>query len=163
MTAYSHQKDAQPQTASITNGYWFYFEVDGHNVAVFCSAISGQETVFVDDEIVSNFRNLLKMDARHTFQIDGVEYKIIIRTEKLLTGQISCTLRKGFQILGEQKKGLVQKFPFKTLFFTLLFLFLAGYGAGNLLFHIVQGFKELYLAGNDFGQTVYHFVQTLKG
>ncbi len=127
MAANSHKNNDVPVT--ISNGYWFYFDVDGHNIAVFGSTWSGRETVFVEDEIVSNFRNLFRLEGRHVFSINNADYTISLKMENLITGQLCCTLRKGKQVIGEQRKGYILA---RTFLYELLILVLAGYALGNI-------------------------------
>ncbi len=142
MATYSHQQDKQLDTISLTNGYWFYFEVDGNDIAVFASAWSGRETVFLNDEINSNRRNLFGFEGKHGVVINDTEYTIVISMENMLTGTVACKLMKGRKVLDEQSKGYIKGMSARSLFSKLILYVLAGYGAGTMAVQLVRLFVE---------------------
>lgn len=93
-----HPLDKKSGEVTFSNGVWFYFNIERHRVAVFGSCITGMERVYLNDELVSEKRNLTSLSGRHTFAANGSEYFIIFEIENYLTGEFLCTLTQADQI-----------------------------------------------------------------
>jgi hypothetical protein len=117
-----NQQDKKQVT--VKNGYWFFFEDDGNKIAMHGSAISGKETIYVNDEVVSETRNY-KFKSDHLFEINGVEYNVEFKMKSMLKGELLCSLYRENKLLTTESKAYFQK-DNKTILLTSL-------GAGFLV------------------------------
>ena len=90
--------------AGVRNGFWFFFDVDGHQVSVHNSALSGRERVWVDDELVVNRLSWSKY-SEHTVDVGGRAVEVAIALPSLKTPRMTCTLsHAGEQIACAEKE-----------------------------------------------------------
>jgi|SRR5690554_271536 len=78
--------------ASLRKGNWLIHE-DGDNVIqIWTSNLSGKEKVFVNNELISEKRNL-KKEAFHEFSDEqGVKYKVLFKTTSVSKGSSTCLI-----------------------------------------------------------------------
>ncbi|MCF6345208.1 MAG: hypothetical protein L3J00_01920 [Thiomicrorhabdus sp.] len=75
----------------------FMFHENDIKITVKSSVISGLESVYVNDKLMSKKRTF-KRNSRHIFHISGIEYQVLFKTE-ILKGQIKCTFFKNGQMI----------------------------------------------------------------
>ncbi|MEY4013634.1 MAG: hypothetical protein RLZZ290_498 [Pseudomonadota bacterium] len=89
--------------ALLTRGFWFYFEHNGHRIAVHNSAWTGRERVFVDDELVAT-KLSFRMRSRLHFSIDGLPLCAEIRVVDLWKRpRVECLLFDGDRMLAHER------------------------------------------------------------
>ena len=93
----------QDVEAGIRNGFWFFFELDGHQVTIHNSAISGRERVWVDDELVATGITWRKT-SRRTIEIDGRPVEVVLSLPSLLVARMTCELRHNGEQLAYAEK-----------------------------------------------------------
>lgn len=79
----------------IRKGIWVYFDFQNHRISVHLSALSGKETVYVDDHPVSEKRNLLSFKGKHAVKIDGQLLSIEIELQNPFTFKVEVSIKKG--------------------------------------------------------------------
>jgi hypothetical protein len=127
----SHTKQATMATASLVNGYWFYFNDNDTEIAVHGSAWSGRETVYVNDNPVSDKRELFKCSSNHEFTHNGFNYRVNYHLTNVLTGSLECSLYRDNKLLASQTKGFLGKSKGSWLFVVGMFLAGVGFGAAT--------------------------------
>lgn len=73
------------------SSYWFYFDGEPHSIAIQCSAWSGMEKFYVNNELVSSRRNW-RRNSEHQFSYEGHSFRVRFKVRNMLTGRVSCTL-----------------------------------------------------------------------
>ena len=73
------------------NGYYFYFEFNGLSFRAGGSSFSGKETVYVNDELVSNKRSQSTL-SEHEFSLNGDNYKLEFEVLDKIKGELACRL-----------------------------------------------------------------------
>ncbi|WP_285163414.1 hypothetical protein [Shewanella goraebulensis] len=136
--------DKKMDTISIHNGYWFYFEVDGLEIAAHGSAYSGRETIYINDNPVSDKRNLFSTKGSHSFHYQGKGYKVVFNMTSILRGELVCQLYIDNDLHAEQTKAYIESASKCVIDLLKVFgLFLvAGFFVGSLI-----GFLVNYFAG----------------
>jgi len=76
---------------TIKHGFWFFFEDDEIEIAVNVSAFSGKETVYVNDNPVSERRSYGFLSL-HNFQYKGKHYRVKCDVINIWTQKIECSL-----------------------------------------------------------------------
>ncbi len=117
------------KNVSLTHGYWFYFEVNGIEIAAHGSAYSGKETIYVNDNPVSEQRNLFNVSTTHTFKHSGKQYQVTFQVSNVFTGKVECNLFEEGQLQATQNKAFIDQTP-KGLGSVLLILglfFMGGF------------------------------------
>lgn len=76
---------------TIKDGFWFFFEDDGIEIAVNASAFSGKETVYVNDNPVSEKRSYGLLSL-HNFQYKGKYYRVKCDVINMWSQKIECSL-----------------------------------------------------------------------
>jgi len=110
---------------------WFVFHDGEHIIRAWGSSFSGLERVYVDDEVVSEQRNL-KRSSGHAFAIDSDRYVVRFVVVNLLKGQLNCRLLKNGDLLKSIVSGYVgTMFSFSGF---LLSVVAAGLVAGSAAF-----------------------------
>ncbi|MEC9342103.1 MAG: hypothetical protein VX663_11520 [Pseudomonadota bacterium] len=90
-------------TASFLSGLWFVFQDSGRRrIGVWCGALSGNQKVVVDGEVVSTQRHVLR-GATHTFTRQNDEYQVTLSSESLTNGIFDCILTKNGLPVGHQR------------------------------------------------------------
>jgi len=77
-----------------SGGRWFYFDIEGHSIALWASLISGLERLYIDNQLVSQKRSFY-FTSKHTFGLDGTQYVLTLTVDSPLTGvKSSCAINK---------------------------------------------------------------------
>ncbi len=79
---------------STLNGAWFYFDVDGHEIKVWGSTVTGRETIWIDGEEVVN-RLSWKLKTRHHIQVEDRELIVEFAVLNVLSGRLGCSIFEG--------------------------------------------------------------------
>ena len=124
--------------AGIRNGFWFFFEIDGHQVTVHNSAISGRERIWVDDNLVASGISWLKT-SRRSIEIDGRPVEVNLSLPSWLVARVTCTLRhNGEQIAFAEKELRADKPTSPWAIATSVLLgMVAGYAVVRVLLALV--------------------------
>ena len=85
-------------TASAVRGLWFVFNQDGHTFAIFASALTGKEEVYLDGQLVA-VRRKIAFTSAHTVQAGEREYTITLSTPNLKNGVFHATLAQSGTVL----------------------------------------------------------------
>ena len=80
-------------TSSFLKGIVFNFSDGNNKIKVVSSMKSGRETVYFNDEKVSEKRSM-KRQSQHKIVINGTVYEVEFNVTSLLDGIIKCTLIK---------------------------------------------------------------------
>lgn len=91
-------------TSGIREGYWFYFNDESVDIAVNGSMWSGRETVYVNDNPVSDKREMFKVKSSHTFTHAEQAYRVSFEMDNILTGRLECSLFKNNRLIAKQEK-----------------------------------------------------------
>jgi len=102
-----HGQDMHMSDRSLTNGFWFYFDVGEDQIAVHGSAWSGKEVVYFNDDPISETRNV-KFRSEHEFKKNGKQYKIIFLVESMLKSNLRCALYVDGKQHDVQTKGMLK-------------------------------------------------------
>jgi len=125
-----HKMDTTMDMPTITNGYWYYFEDAGVRVTAHGSGYSGQETVYVNDEVVSDKRNL-GMKSSHEFCHMGNDYEVRFQVTNLLTATVACALYKNGEYVTTETKAY-RNMDGKSALKPISLFFVAGLIFGGL-------------------------------
>jgi len=125
-----HKMDTAMNKVSITNGYWYYFNDNEVRITAHGSGFSGQETIYVNDEVVVEKRNL-GMKSSHKFCYLGNDYEVTFQVNNLLTAAVVCTLYKNGQHVATETKAYLNMSTTAALKKVFMF-FLAGILLGGL-------------------------------
>jgi len=123
------------KSVSMINGYWYYFEVDGLEIAAHSSAFSGKQTIYINDNPVSENGSIFTTINRHLFQHNGKHYKIIFSETNLVHSEVVCKLYVGGKLDSVQTKAYLER-GYKgllRLFKVLIIGSMAGMGIAGLL------------------------------
>lgn len=127
--------DKNMKSVSMINGYWYYFEVDGLEITAHSSAYSGKQTIYINDNPVSEKGNIFTTINWHVFQHNGKHYKVIFSESNLARSEVVCKLYVGGTLDSVQTKAYFEK-GYKGLFrlFTILIISsVTGMGIASLL------------------------------
>ncbi|MDO6427162.1 hypothetical protein Q4489_09070 [Thalassotalea sp. 1_MG-2023] len=124
-------------------GYHFYFTFDEQHIHVHCSALSGKESIYVNEELVITQRSL-GLKSCQTLTIANKTVEIEITMAKILTGEVHCTLIVDNTHVATQKQVLKKRYQLndKTLLPWMLLFGLLGAVLGYLSVDI---FNQLFL------------------
>lgn len=115
------------EKVSLTQGYWFYFDDEGTQIAAHGSALSGKEIVFIDGEIASTKRSF-RRKSNHDFEYKGRNYQIVFFMESILNGTLYCSLYKAGELLSTTSKSYSMKtFSWKTFLTAMAVGAICGY------------------------------------
>lgn len=78
----------------LKDGYRFEFKDGDDTIECWGSGKSGDESVFVNGEKVSGFRNLFKRKSLHTFQHKGHDYEVEFNMVSIIRAELHCILIK---------------------------------------------------------------------
>ena len=92
------------------------------------------ETLYLNDNPVSEKRNLFSTSGTHTFQHQGKKYKVIFEMTSILRGELVCKLYIDGRLHMEQTKAYLESSSKGLLTFlkTFLIFVLIGSGVGFL-------------------------------
>ncbi|WP_339721180.1 hypothetical protein [uncultured Paraglaciecola sp.] len=76
---------------TIKEGFWFFFEDEGIEITANASTFSGKETVYVNDNPVSEKRSYGTLSL-HNFQYNGKHYRVKFDVLNIWTQKVECTL-----------------------------------------------------------------------
>jgi len=124
---------------TLKKGYIYMFKDGEDDIMARCSAWSGMEEIYFNDDLVSKKRNL-GITSHHQFNVNNHNYKMTFQVKSLLRGCIVCTVNKDSNLIGSEEKTYYESNVGKLSWYLLLFLglgiivgYLAGYGAGVFL------------------------------
>jgi len=113
---------------SFSKGYWWHFEDGDDDITVHCSTFSGQEWVYINDELVSE--NLgLTFNSRHEFIYEGANYILELKLLRWYAGQMRGSIYKNTQLIGEQAISFFDG-TLKSILKRVWPIFIAGFIAG---------------------------------
>jgi hypothetical protein len=146
MTLMTNDKnsDFETQAASFKDGFWYEFTDGDNEIAVHGSAWTGKETVYFNDEVVADKRNLTRLKEEHHFTKGDHEYRVQLFTTSILKMQVMCQVWKDGTLLGSKTKGLVTILDKKQALWKILLFIGAFFGAGLLV-----GMLSAALAASD--------------
>jgi len=125
-----------PLTSILARGWWFYFNLGSHQIAVHNSAWTGIERVFVDDEVVARKISILTR-SRIPFRLDDRDFTVELRIVDFWTNpRMECLLFEGDQELAHERLAYSPSSRPRSSPQTLLIAALMG-GAGVLVGYAV--------------------------
>lgn len=80
-------------SSSLTKGVTFCFEHNGNQIKTVASCLTGKESIYVNDKLVSKRFNV-GFKSIHEFSISGSQYEIEYEVENFITYRVRCTLIK---------------------------------------------------------------------
>jgi hypothetical protein len=118
--------------------YWFYFDVDENTIALQCSAWSGLENYYINDELISSQRSW-RRKGKHCFDYEDHHYCVQFHVSNMITGRVSCSLSRDGVDLGSEELAYFdgQKGVTQNLWRPLLPALVVG-----MLFGFVGGFAQ---------------------
>ncbi len=81
----------EKSVASFTKGYWFVHKGDNVIIKVWLSAMTGKEKVYLNDDLVSEKRNIISINTVHHFQYNQRDYEIDVFCIHLEKAEFSCS------------------------------------------------------------------------
>ena len=124
-------------------GYHFYCTIDEHHIHVHCSALSGKENIYVNNELIVSQRSLRRKSCQ-TLNIANRVVEIEITMANLLTGKVHCTFIADGTHVATQKQVLKKRYQLKDK--TLLpWLLLCGLIGGVIGYISVDMITTLFL------------------
>lgn len=84
-----HDKPVSPPV--ITNGYFFRFEFKGVSFCAGGSPLTGKESVYVNDELISSQRSTSTLST-HEFAIHSDQYRLEFEVLDKSKGELACRL-----------------------------------------------------------------------
>lgn len=139
MRVTANHEENNMKKVSFTNGYWFYFPVESGQVVVHGSGYSGKEVVYVNDDPISEKRNL-GMSSSHSFLFNTKSYRVEISVVSFWRGEVKVSLYEDDKLVGEQNKAMVEG-NFKDYLLKVGLFFLGGMAVGALGALILLMFK----------------------
>ncbi len=103
---------------SFLNGYWFVFNENDIKITVRASVLLGNESIYVNDKLVSKKRSLKKM-SRHVFDIGNMEYQVSFEAE-IMKGRITCALFKNEEMVNKYEIKSKGNIYIKALLYALI-------------------------------------------
>jgi len=129
--------------ASLKNGIWFIHSDNDNVVQIWGSNLNGKEKVYLNNELVSEQRNLKKLNSHIFKDRSGQEYEVKLEMESLMKGSLKCQILKDETTLAVFKTQYIKgkNFTFKKLLILVLVSFIFGvfasiYKLSNLYFII---------------------------
>lgn len=87
---------------SFSQGINFIFSVDGQEIRVWISSISGLQKVYVNRQVVAQTRSLT-MNSECVFQLGSQEYTVRVTSVSLRKGPFYCALFKSNQEIARKR------------------------------------------------------------
>jgi len=122
-------KEQPMQGLSLWKGAWFYFQDGVDSIVLHGSSWSGKETVYFNDDPVSELRNL-DLESAHAFTMNGQKYEVRLNMTSIWRGELLVRLFKNEKLVGEQRKAFFKEKQAKKI---LAFSTLAGLLTGVLV------------------------------
>lgn len=110
---------------ALLQGFWFVFRDGDREIAANSSALTGQERVFANGQLVSKQRSF-RMVSKHQFSWQGNTYDVVFRVPQIFTGKMECSLTKDGVFIGCFKTSYKSKFRMLEFFVSALFGALIG-------------------------------------
>ncbi len=121
-------------------GYVFLFADGNDEIEIHGSAISGKETVYYNEEIVSEKRSF-GITSHHLFNRGGNDYKVTFTVTSLLRGAIECSLYRNGKLIGQEEQIMYQGSGVKLIGLMVVFLVL-GVIVGYSSVSVVEAFLK---------------------
>ncbi|MFN6134278.1 MAG: hypothetical protein ACK46L_15480 [Synechococcaceae cyanobacterium] len=101
LLAYDQEVEALPSMRTVPThsqfgfreGMWFVFKDESHALALWLSALTGKEELYVDGELRSSSR-AINLSSTHAVEVGSYKYTISLVTRNLRKGKLECTLRR---------------------------------------------------------------------
>ncbi len=130
------------------DGYWFYFNYDDVEIAVHRSTLLGNETVFFNDNPVSELNNIFGLKRSHNILYQGKKFKVVTEFVDLVGYKLECLLYVDRKKHSRETKGLIIGGA-KDAFTQLCMTIAIGAGCGIIIgLFVYIGF---FLFGNVLG------------
>ena len=78
-----------------------YFQDGDNQIACKANFLNGKEYVYINDELVSEKRNL-GFKSKHTFEYEGANWTVIFDVFDMLTSETKCIVKKNDSVIGEK-------------------------------------------------------------
>ena len=94
---------------AFTDGYWYYFEDEGAQIAAAVSLWSGGEKAFFNNQLVHKSWSIMKffkVPVRRVFETENGLYELRLRLTNMWTSEIECTLERDGKLIGCQSLSL---------------------------------------------------------
>ncbi|WP_404392132.1 hypothetical protein [Pseudoalteromonas phenolica] len=78
-----------------------YFQDGDNQIACKANFLNGKEYVYINDELVSEKRNL-GFKSKHTFEYEGAEWTVVFDVINMLTSETECLILKGKKKVGRK-------------------------------------------------------------
>lgn len=123
-----------------------YFQDGDNQIACKANLLNGKEYVYINDELVSEKRNL-GFKSKHTFEYEGADWTVVFDVINMLTSETECLIFKGKKKVGRKAlKPFAQNPKLMMKAFAAFFCYGLIFGAG---FATVG-----YFIGRWFGSTL---------
>lgn len=84
--------------ASVAKGIWFVFPDNESVIRAWSAALTGNEQIYVNDQLVSSARRFNKI-SEHAFSAAGHAYRVVFTTENVMQGPLQCALYRNDTLL----------------------------------------------------------------
>lgn len=123
-------------------GYHFHFTLDDQRIHVHCSALSGKENIYVNEELILSQRSLRRKSCQ-TLPIANRTVEVEITMAKILKGEVHCILIADGTHVATQKQVLKKRYQLndKTL---LPWILLCGLLGGVIGYLSVDMFSKFF-------------------
>jgi hypothetical protein len=128
----SNHTDSTMSMASPTKGYWYYFHHDNNQIAVYGSGFTGKEIVYLNDDPVSESRSF-GLKSRHEFTSNGKDYKVELKVNSMIRGDVECSLYINNEPVGTESKALISNSNGRSTLKTLAIILAVSFAAGILV------------------------------
>ncbi|MEM7163517.1 MAG: hypothetical protein AAF487_13880 [Bacteroidota bacterium] len=112
---------------SLIKGIWFVFDYKENSVVIFCSSF-GKEEIFLNNQLISQGRNMNRKSTHNFKDPDGIEYTVQLDLINMFKWQIKCTVHRENVLIKtfttKRKRG--RNFLFKRFLFVFLSTFFFG-------------------------------------
>lgn len=127
-----------PKTSQVSlfRGLWFIFRDGKQEIAAYYSAITGQERMFINGELISK-KTSLSRTSEHQFSVNGNIYKTIFYAPQMLEREIKCFLIKD----GKCIKGFKTSYKYKFRIFNFIAKLLIGLLGGAVIGYLFAFFN----------------------
>jgi len=121
--------------SSLKNGIWFIHHDGSNTIQVWGSCLSGKEEIYLNNELVSEQRNI-KLQSAYCFEDNNKQkYEVELKTLNLMNGSLKCIIKKDGAVLKTFRTKYVKgKYSFKRL---LILIFAAA------IFGVLSSIYEL--------------------
>ncbi|OKY26460.1 MULTISPECIES: hypothetical protein [Thalassotalea] len=131
------------QEVGYRDGYHFHFILDEQRIHVHCSALSGKENIYVNDELILSQRSLRRKSC-HALTIANRMVEVEVTMAKILIGEVHCTLIADGTHVATQKQVLKKHYQLKDKK-VIPWLLLCGLLGGVIGYMSVEIMNKLFL------------------